>query len=37
MKKINWNTVFKVAKFFATVIASVASTLAVQSCDSHWF
>ena len=34
MIKVNWKTVVKVIKFVATVITSVASTLAVQSCGS---
>ncbi len=32
MIKVNWRTVAKVLKFLATVITSVASTIAVQSC-----
>lgn len=32
MLKINWNNVIKVIKFLATVITSIAGTLAVQSC-----
>ena len=35
MIKINWNTVIKVLKFIATVITSVAGTLAVQGCAPH--
>jgi len=31
--KINWNNVIKVIKFLATVITSIAGTLAVQSCN----
>ena len=30
--KINWNKVIKVVKFLATVITTIAGTLAVQSC-----
>lgn len=37
MIKINWTTIVKVLKFLATVITSVAGTLAVQSCAPHWF
>lgn len=37
MKKINWNTIVKILKFIATVITSVAGTLAVQSCVPQWF
>ena len=37
MKKINWKTIVKVVKFVATVITSVASTLAVQSCGPAVF
>jgi hypothetical protein len=33
MIKVNWRTVFKIAKFIATVVTSVAGTLAVQSCS----
>ena len=36
MIKVNWNKIVKVLKFLATVITSVASTLAVQSCAPHW-
>ena len=37
MIKVNWNNVAKVLKFLATVITTVAGTLAVQSCAPHWF
>jgi hypothetical protein len=37
MIKVNWNKVFKFLKFMATVAASVASTLAVQSCTPEVF
>jgi hypothetical protein len=37
MIKINWSTVIKVLKFLATVITSIAGTLAVQSCCPSWF
>lgn len=30
--KINWKTIIKILKFIATVITSIAGTLAVQSC-----
>ncbi len=30
--KINWSKVIQVLKFFATVITTIAGTLAVQSC-----
>lgn len=30
--KINWKTIVKILKFIATVITSIAGTLAVQSC-----
>ena len=30
--KINWKTIGKILKFIATVITSIAGTLAVQSC-----
>lgn len=30
--KVNWNKIIKVIKFIATVLTSVLSTLAVQSC-----
>lgn len=33
MIKVNWNTVAKVLRFLATVITTIAGTLAVQSCD----
>lgn len=32
MVRINWNKVAKVVKFLATVITTIAGTLAVQSC-----
>ena len=37
MIKVNWNKVLQVIKFLATVITSVAGTIAVQSCAPHWF
>ena len=37
MIKVNWCTVAKVLKFIATVITSVAGTIAVQSCGPHLF
>ncbi|WP_294743673.1 smalltalk protein [uncultured Prevotella sp.] len=37
MIKVNWNNVAKVLKFLATVITTIAGTLAVQSCTPHWF
>jgi hypothetical protein len=37
MKKVNWKTIVKIIKFVATVITSVASTLAVQSCGTAVF
>ena len=37
MLKINWTNVAKVLKFIATVITSVLSTMAVESCAPHWF
>ena len=37
MIKVNWNTIAKVLKFLATVITSVAGTIAVQSCAPMWF
>lgn len=33
MIKVNWNKVLKVAKYIATIITTVAGTLAVQSCE----
>ena len=35
--KINWNTIIKILKFLATVITSIAGSLAVQSCAPHLF
>ena len=32
MIKVNWRTIAKILKFLATVITSVAGTIAVQSC-----
>ncbi len=37
MIKVNWNNVAKVLKFLATVITTIAGTLAVQSCDPSLF
>jgi len=37
MIKVNWNNVAKVLKFLATVITSVAGTIAVQSCSPNLF
>ena len=37
MIKVNWSNVAKVLKFLATVITTIASTLAVQSCDPSLF
>jgi hypothetical protein len=37
MIKVNWSTIVKVLKFTATVITTVLGTLAVQSCEAHWF
>lgn len=37
MVKVNWRTVVKVLKFIATVITSVAGTIAVQSCGPVLF
>lgn len=35
--KIKWTTIVKIIKFLATVITSVAGTIAVQSCSPQWF
>ena len=32
MIKVNWSKLVKVLKFLATVITSIAGTIAVQSC-----
>lgn len=37
MIKVNWTTIVKVLRFVATVITSVLGTIAVQSCEPHWF
>lgn len=37
MIKVNWRTIAKILKFLATVITSVAGTIAVQSCGSMFF
>jgi hypothetical protein len=37
MIKLNYAKIIKIVKFFATVITSVAGTLAVQSCDKFLF
>ncbi len=36
MVKVNWINVAKVLKFLATVITTIAGTLAVQSCGPYW-
>ena len=35
--KISWNTIVKILKFLATVITSIAGSLAVQGCAPHLF
>ena len=37
MIKVNWNKVLKVVKFLATVVTTIAGTLAVQSCAPQLF
>ena len=37
MIKLNWNKVAKVLKLLATIITTIAGTLAVQSCAPWWF
>lgn len=37
MIKLNYAKIIKIVKFFATVITSIAGTLAVQSCGQQWF
>ena len=37
MIKVNWSKLVKVLKFLATVITSIAGTIAVQSCTPYWF
>ena len=37
MIRVNWNKIAKVLKFLATVITTVAGTLAVQSCAPNLF
>lgn len=37
MIKLNYSKILKIIKFLATVITSVAGTLAVQSCDPMLF
>ena len=36
MIKVNWKNVAKVLKFLATVITTIAGTVAVQSCGPNW-
>ena len=36
MVKVNWINVAKVLKFLATVITTIAGTLALQICGSYW-
>ena len=37
MIRVNWTKIAKVLKFLATVITTVAGTLAVQSCAPNLF
>lgn len=37
MIKVNWTKVFKILKLLATIITTIAGTLAVQSCAPWWF
>ena len=37
MMKVNWKKIVKILKFTATVITSIAGTIAVQSCGTYWF
>ena len=37
MIKVNWTKIAKVLKFLATVITTIAGTLAVQSCSPNLF
>ena len=37
MIKVNWTKVFKFLKLFATIITTIAGTLAVQSCMPTWW
>ena len=35
--KLKWSTIKQVLQILATVITTIAGTLAVQSCVPHWF
>ena len=37
MIRVNWTKIAKVLKFLATVITTIAGTLAVQSCSPNLF
>ena len=37
MIRVNWTKIAKVLRFLATVITTIAGTLAVQSCATNWF
>ena len=34
--KLKWSTIKQILQIIATIITSVAGTLAVQSCAPHW-
>ena len=33
--KVNWNKVFKVLKFVATILTTIVGTIAVQDCAAY--
>ena len=35
MIRLNWNKIAKVLQFIATVVTSIAGTIAVQSCAGY--
>ena len=35
--KLKWSTIKQVLQIIATIITTIAGTLAVQSCGPNWF
>ena len=35
--KLKWSTIKQILQIIATIITTIAGTIAVQSCAPHWF
>lgn len=35
--KLKWSTIKQILQIIATIITTIAGTIAVQSCTPHWF